>query len=145
MIQQIISEIVSQLQVEGSTDSPTFIHGWKGWQNLVADEIKNNIVFLDEPITSNDTISGAYLQETYSLTLAFLEKNELDDTPDIILPVVDRQRIQRNKFVYLLRKNENIRGVEGIRTTDLFNVFDVNLSGVSLNITVTIINNTPIC
>lgn len=145
MIQQIISDVVSMLRVGESNIAPTFIHGWKGWQNLVADEITNEVVFLDEPVQSNDSFSGNYLEESYVISLVFLSKNELDDSPEQILPIVDSQRIQRNKFIYLLKKNEKVRNIASIRTTDLFNVFDVNLSGVKLDLTVTLFNDNSIC
>jgi hypothetical protein len=65
MIVQIIKDIAEALPV---TESPntfaTFRHGEKEFQNFIADEITGVLIFLDEPITSNDSIKkGGYIKK----------------------------------------------------------------------------------
>lgn len=145
MIQQIIESIVSELVVENGTDAPTFIHGPKGWNNLTTDEIKNVVIILIEPVTSQDVLIGAHLQEKYPLLLAFLEKSELEYSPEQELVFTDRMRRLRAKFVYKCSLDSRIREIENIVTSDEFKVKDACLSGVGLQITITPVNGPVVC
>ena len=75
----LIQSIVASL-----TGPPLFYHGTAAWQNLNADnaELKDGIVYLDEPITSDDDIKqSGYIEETYPIKLLFLKKSKLKWTP----------------------------------------------------------------
>lgn len=147
MIQQILANIISQLAIEGSSPSaaPTFIHGWKGYQNIASDEVLGTIAYLYEPVTSNDIVVGSYLQETYPVLMGFFEKSEVEWTPEQHLEVVDRMRRIRAKFIYLCKQSPLFRYVESPITSDEFNIYDVNLSGVGLQIKLTPLAGIPVC
>ena len=145
MIQQIIAQIVSELVVEDGSVAPTFIHGWKGWNNLATDEIQNTVVILIEPVTSNDKVVGSMYEESYPLLLAFLEKSELEYNPEQELIYTDRMRRLRAKFVYKLENSSLVRYVSNIITSDEFKVKDSCLTGVGLQITVVPIPTINVC
>jgi len=147
MIQQIIAGIVAGLTVEGSSPAvaPTFIHGWKGFNNLVLDEIQNTVVVLFEPVRSEDKLLGNYVQESYPLLLAILEKAEFDNTPSQHLPVVDRCRRLKNKLLFAIKESSVISDAYNINTEDWFNAYNSNLSGVGIQITVVPLRGNPVC
>lgn len=147
MIQEIISDIVAQLIVPGSSPqiAPKYVHGWGGWQNLEVDEVTNDIVILDEPVQSVDKSVGNILRESYLPTLFFFTKSELEFTPDQHLPLINAMRTQRKRFIKLLESDTRIMGVSDIKTTDLVNVMDSNLTGVQLSLTVIIKDNVSSC
>jgi hypothetical protein len=106
----------------------------------------DEIVFLDEPITSNDTLTqGGYLEEEYPLVMLFAEKSELDWTPAQHGDAIDRQRSLRSKFINILSTGNYIRRIKSIRTLEGKNIYDVNLSGVLLFITVVPFNQADAC
>ncbi len=148
MIVAIVESIVNALKIQGSSPeiSPIFIHGEKSWQNLDADEVNRDVVFLDEPIRSNDQLrQGGYLEESYPLVFFFAEKSEQDWTPDQHQVVINRQREQRRKFINRLQIHEGIREISSMSTLDAKNIFDVNLSGVILYITILPFNDYTAC
>lgn len=130
------------------TGTPTFIHGDKGFQNLQDDiNIESGVVFLDEPITSNDTLKkSGYLEESYPLRILFAKKSKMDYTPEQHQVLIQECREMRREFIVLLSDNENIRSIEPtMKTTDIINLFDINLSGVYLELTVLPNNNAANC
>lgn len=145
MIQQLISNIVLQLTTEDSEVTPSFIHGWKGWNNLKADKITDTVIILLEPVTSNDKLLGNYIEETYPIMLAFLQKSQLDYNPDQELIITDRMRRLRARFIYLASQSIQFKYVTDIITSDEFKVKDAALSGVGLQIKLTPMNGIPGC
>jgi len=145
-IQDLIGAVVALMD-----DTPTFIHGNKGWQNLEVDEIKDDVVILDEPVTSNDDYrKSGLLEENYTLIIYFFTKSELDYTPAQHKPLIEAMRTRRRDFInrlsdYSIDGQKQIRAISGIRTVDLINVFDVNYTGVMLSITITPFNFLPHC
>lgn len=148
IIQDFVADIVSTLQVEGSSPpvAPTFIHGNKGWQNLLADEVQNDIIFLDEPVTSNDNYrQSGLLEESYNLSLVFLTKSELDFAPEQQKPLIARMRRLRLAFLNKLSRT-NLRNTNfNVRTIDVVNILNVNLTGVIVMLTITPIDPQPQC
>jgi hypothetical protein len=116
-----IESIVGALPIvaNGST-YPEFIHGDKFYQNLVADEIQNMTVFLDEPISSDDVLTqGGYIEEQYPLFMFFGRPiDKLDPTPAEWRAVVDEMREISKRFILRLQANENIRFVRSSRRID---------------------------
>jgi len=146
----IVEEIVSVLTVAGSSPAvaPSFEHGDRYFQNLVSDEIIGEVVFLDENLSSDDTLTkGGYLEESYPVVLLFLQKSELDWTPDQHQVAIQRQREQRRKFLNRLqnRVNVDVRRIESIRTDNVTNLFDVNLTGVMLSLRIVPLNDYGAC
>jgi hypothetical protein len=143
----IIESVVADL-----TPKPEFIYGFKSWANLKADEKKFPIVILVEPITSDDTFhQGGLVDSSYPIFMLFLDKTELDWTPEEHRVVVDAMRDLRRQFILKLRMLKNANGehvfksVAEVRTTDTFNELDANASGVGINFTATPLNSDSVC
>lgn len=150
MIVGIIQDIVEALPLSTSPETyPTFKHGEKEFQNYVADEIDGTVVFLDEPITSNDTITqGGYIEESYPITLLFAKKSELDDTPEQHQVYILEMRALAKRFLNRITNKTiapGVRSVSNVTRTDIKNIFDVNLSGVILRLTVVTVNSDDAC
>jgi hypothetical protein len=151
MIVSLIRGIIEELPVEedGSV-YPIFLHGEKEIQNAISDEIdleaKEAAVYLDEPIRSNDNITkGGYIEETYPIEMLFVKKSQLDWTPEQHQVVILEMRDLRRRFLNRLASNSNVRSVSGVTTIDIKNIFNVNLSGVILRLTVVPFNSNSAC
>jgi hypothetical protein len=142
-----IESIVGALPIEANGSTyPTFVHGEKSWQNLVADEIQDVIVFLDEPITCNDQLKqGGYIEEEYPLSMLFVNKTELDYTPAQHRVIIDAMMTLSKRFLLRLQANSNIRSVKNSVRIEVTNIFDVNLSGVILKVLVVPFNEDGAC
>jgi len=149
-----MSSIITIIEsvVDDLTPKPEFIYGFKSWANLKADDKKFPIVILVEPITSDDTFhQGGLVDSSYPLFMLFLDKTELDWTPEEHRVVVDAMRDLRRQFILKLRMLKNANGehvfksVAEVRTTDTFNELDANASGVGINFTATPLNSDSVC
>lgn len=149
IIQDFIADIVSQMTVEGSTPSvaPTFVHGDKGWQNLLVDEITNDVILLDEPVISNDSYKqSGLLEETYNTSMLFLTKGNLDNKPEDDKPLIARMRRLRKKYIDKLSASALLKDKNfNIRTIDVVNVFNVALTGCWVTMTITPIETQSRC
>jgi hypothetical protein len=148
MIVQIVKDIAEALPV---TESPntfaTFKHGEKEFQNYVADELEGVLIFLDEPITSNDQVKqSGYIEEEYPISMIFGDKTELDWTPEQHQEAILRMRSLSKRFINRLVGSPLIRVVRPtVARIDFKNLFDVNISGVILRITVVPLNEDSAC
>lgn len=139
VIHQVIGEIVASLSTE-----TTFIKGWKHLQNVLADEVLTDIVFLDN-LVSNDVIRFIHLEETFRIEMAFVGKSESDWTYDQHLVICDAQRTKRKEFMALFTQHAAIQEVSNVRTTDIVNLYDVNLSGVIVQFEAKLVNGYVTC
>ena len=149
-----MSSIVSVIEsvVLDLTPKPTFIHGFKSWANLKADEKKFPCVILVEPIRSTDTFrQGGLVDSSYPLFMLFLDRTELRDTPEQHRVVIDAMRELRKQFILKLKVAKNtslehiFKSIENIETTDTFNELDANASGVFITFTATPLNSDSVC
>lgn len=150
-----MSSIVSIIEtvVLDLTPKPAFIHGDKAWANLKADEKKYPCVILVEPVYSDDVIrQGGLYESAYPLFMIFVDRTELRFTPEQHRPIVDSMRSLSRQFLLKLKAvkttstNEHVfKSIENIKTTDTFNEFDVNTSGVFINFTATPLNSDSVC
>jgi hypothetical protein len=150
MIVGIIQALVEALPLGTSPETyPTFKLGEKEFQNFISDEIEGTIVYLDEPITSNDVITqGGYIEETYPITMLFATKSELDWTPEQHQEVILSMRALSKRFLNRLTTKSiapNVRSVSAVSRTDIKNIFDVNLSGVIMRLTIVPFNSDGSC
>lgn len=143
----VIESIVSEL-----TPKPEFIYGFKSWANLQADEKPFPVVILVEPIISDDTFhQGGLVDSSYPMFMLFLDKTELDYTPEQHRSAVDAMRELRRQLILRLKAKKNSDGdhvfksITNVRTTDTFNELDANSSGVSVNFTAVPLNSDSIC
>lgn len=131
----------------------TFIFGLTGWQNLQADEAATfPVVFLDSPITSEDDFKqGGYVQVNYKLNLMFAYKTSLDDTQPQQDAAITNARLLAREFVLRLKAAKDstgthlFRNITGTRRTDFQNMFDVNVSGCILELTLEPIDESSVC
>lgn len=146
MIQQLIGTIVSGLTVADSNPAvaPTYIHGWKTQLNLRLDEVQNEIVWL-LPVTSNSKIVGNAMIDRYNIVMGFFAKSQLEWTADQHLPIIDRQRVQCAKFIKAAKNSDLFSEVSDFIISDEYNVFDVCLSGVTLQCKITPLNGPSVC
>ena len=148
-ITDIIEEIVSTMTVPGSSPAiaPNFEYGSKYWQNLNLDEVDNHVVWLWWPIASDDTFQGPtpFLNETFKISIAFLEKSELEDTPAQKRAALDRQRTQHKVFFGKLKERTDVFEVSNIRTEEVINMFNVNMDGCICGFACKIKNTVSVC
>ncbi len=109
------------------------------------DEQLTDIVYLDWPIRSDDTLTFVSISERYTVKLAFLEKSELEYTPEQHRPLIDRQRRQKNKFLFALSQADLVDEITDISSSDIINIFDSNKSGVDLQFRIRIAPSEPVC
>jgi hypothetical protein len=132
--------------VEALTGNPSFYHGIKGWQNLEADDESFPAVYLDEPIISYDDIKqSGYIEESYPLKLLFIDKSHPDWNPIQHQVVITAMRLLRREFLNKLQQNDDIRHIASSQTTDVMNLFDANVSGVFVEVTVYFYNQESSC
>lgn len=143
----VIESVVSDLDPK-----PEFIYGFKSWANLKADEKKFPMVILVEPISSNDTFhQGGLVDSAYPLYMLFLDKSELENTPEQHRVKVDEMRNLRRQFILRLKAKTNSYGekvfkeITNVVTTDTFNELDANASGVGVRFTATPLNSDSVC
>lgn len=143
----VIESVVADLVPE-----PEFMFGLAGWNNLRADERKFPVVILVEPITSDDTFhQGGLVDSSYPTYMLFLDKTELDWTPEQHRVVIDSMRDLRRQFILRLKKKANANGehifksIENVKTVDTFNELDRNTSGVGVSFIATPLNSGSVC
>lgn len=145
MIQQLVGTIVSGLTIEEDSIAPTYLHGWKGWNNIAVDELQNTLVILVDPVVSNSTLNGSVLKDKYSLLILFVEKSELEWTPEQHMPVIDRMRRLCARFIYSARQSDSFSEVSDFIITDEYNIMNVCLTGVGLQVKITPTLGPPVC
>lgn len=145
----LIESIVTDL-----SPAATFIHGTKGWQNIKADAPTSSIVFLDEPIFSNDTFhQGGLVDSSYPLRMIFMQQSKHENTPAQSRVFIDTMRELRRQFILRLKakintSNEKIfKEVKDVQTTDMINAreFDRYLTGCLVTFTAVPLNSDSIC
>lgn len=133
-IKAIVKAIIAALPIPGS-----FLFGWKSFQNFKADEEPIfPIRYMDSPIVSNDSLKQSGLIESdFPLTIFFGDKTALDWTPEQHDVIIQVQRAAAAKFITACQNHPEIHFVKSAKRTEMVNVFDLNLSGVVLEITLT--------
>lgn len=144
---QIIKTLA--LELNANPDSFSFVFGSKEILNLKTDEMSFPLVALTDPIKSKGFRSaGGHIDHTYSLQIIFAGKTELDwEQEEQHQPVIAAMRNSCDEFIARMEKDtDNIREVaKSFVVTDWINMFDVNMSGVILEIEIKVVNNNSIC
>jgi hypothetical protein len=142
--EEICAELVALL----TTDTFGFSYGAPPDQNFDADEYTYPHVFLDKPIRAKVFNSKSGTRElTVTMQLFFAYKTEMDEPEGAKF---DNVKVvawnSAREFVLRLRKYDDyIKDVVDEQLTDVDHVFDINLSGVLLEVTVVIIDAGGIC
>lgn len=140
MIIQIIEGIANDMGL-------SFYHGREDFQNLIADEESLPALYLDQPITTNYNLSeSGYTVASYPIKMMLMYKSELDWTPiqhdtNCITPAEAKLR----EFINRSNNHTSIESITAISSIEFINLLDVNVSGVSLDITLTLRNNYSVC
>lgn len=131
----IIQEVVGELST-----MPLFVHGTKSYQNHITDQtdLTNGIAYLDEPITSDDRaeLGGAYT-EKYPLKIFFgsrVPPTQLFDFEQHHAAAIEQRQV-RFEFINRLKLRTEIDTISDLKTVELINEFDSNISGVLLYFT----------
>jgi len=140
MIITIVQQIASAMGLE-------FYHGRSDFQNLVADEGIFPAIYLDQPIDTNYNLSqSGYTSASYPLSLLFLYKSELDLTPEQHdTNCIQPAETQIRSFLNRCQNHASIDLIDSITGTEVINLFDVNVSGKILNVTIQINNEFSVC
>lgn len=114
-----------------------FIYGEPSFQNLV-DSIPTGITvfYLNHPITSNDNPinNGYYMEEVYSVSMFFGQASNFDFVmKDNHQAIIAYMRQLKRKFLSMVSSDETVITFKNVKTTDVINLFNLNLSGVYLN------------
>lgn len=140
MIISIIESIASDMGIE-------FYFGRDDFQNLIADEQTLPAIYLDQPITNDYNLNqSGYMSATYPIKLLFLYKSELDYTPtqhdtNCIQPAESKIR----EFINRIQLNDSVDSVSNLKAYEFINLFDCNVSGKGLDITIQINNTYSTC
>jgi len=141
-------EICEELVLLLDADTFTFYYGSRPDQNFEADEFTYPAVFLDKPIkaTIRNTISNARYA-TVNMVLFFAYKVEIDATePEKFAQAKQTAWTAAREFVLRLRRYDDyITDVKAETLTDVDHVFDINLAGCLLEVTVEIKDVDPTC
>ena len=138
-LREVIQGIIEDLGLN-------FFYGAKWEQNLQDNETIFPAAFLDYPFQSDDTLikSGA-IKAKYNLTFFLCDKSEPDYTSIQHDAICATMRQKAVDVVSALQEyDSNIIEVTGANRTDAHNLFNVNLSGVILIISISVIE-TPSC
>ena len=140
-IKTIIKDNIAALD-----EPPTYYHGIKEFQNLQADSDVFPIAYLDEPIESNDTLQkSGYITEEYPVTILFADKSGLDATTDEHDVIIADMRIVANKFIIKCQADPLIKGIKGSKKTEVVNLFDTNITGILLQVTIIPFQTDSVC
>ena len=126
--------------------APTFEIGVKSWQNVIADNAVLPIIFLDEPIKSEDVIkSNRIIEEKYKLILYFFDKSQLDLTALQQNVIAENMRTLRREFLLELSKDEKVKLISSLSTENVFNALDANVTGCRLFLDLTLYPDEKVC
>lgn len=143
-IKTIIKNIVEN---DLGSPVPTFRYGWKAFQNLKAD--KENVfplVYLHAPISASDSLkSSGLIESEFSLELFFGDKTKIDYTPEQHDVIIQEMRTLSTKFIQECQKDTAIHFVKNCKRSEAINIFDLNLSGIILEITIIPFNADSFC
>ncbi len=147
IIQELIKSKV--LQMDANSDTFTFQHSEKDWQNLEADEKLYPAVFLDMPVKVTPIITrGGGIEERYQCVLTFLYKSNLDSDPDDQYATLKKCHAAMNQFVLMVEDDtENFDTTKNTfgQAFQAINLFDVNLDAIVLPFTCTPRNRPDAC
>lgn len=125
--------------INAMTNKPFFIHGLKSYANLAADNLDytDGAVFLYEPLTCIDRVSGAGTQKTWPILMFFAFKHELVDFPVDVRVQLNKAWALSEQFIlslkgykYAIDDRRYIKELNSIKRTETTNEYDVNLCGV---------------
>lgn len=141
MIVTVIHNAVNALSTVCS-----FFHGEKWEQNLQDEQAVFPLVMLEHPVTSTDEIVGqGNYPTTYDLTIFFSNKSKLSDFQTDRQPNIDAMLALKREFLLRLNQDPAVDKIISSKTTELINVFNLNLDGILLKLSVKLRDIAPVC
>lgn len=127
-----------------------FMYGAKPDQNFDSDEFSYPMNFMDPCVgVPVKNLKTNVREMSYVLGLLFAYKCEEDDTESVKLALRKKARQAAREFVLRLRamnqSDDGIKDVSGENQTDVDHVFDINLVGVAVEITVVVVDSDSVC
>lgn len=141
-----ITSIVQALVTAVSEDI-TFLKGDSAFQNFLADKVEDfPIALMDTPIKFNVTHrQSGYKEIEYSVMIMFADKTVLEAADADRRTVIDVQTGYMLDFISACERNTDVRTFSAQGGYELHDVFDVNVSGVVLEINIVPKNDRSIC
>jgi len=148
MIITVCSAVVSAMKYEGKS-LPSLMYGQKSFQNKVLDEqsFVDSAMFLDSPIQANLLMAqSGLIEREYPIRVYFMFKSQPDWTPlQHDQKCIQPARLLVNQFITRLQENTNVQSVRNASEVEFINLFDVNVSGIVLSITVKLNYTNTLC
>lgn len=152
-ISQLLKSIADALSMNN-----VWIYGKKGFQNLMADEAlalteNNCLIFLDEPITSEDNFTqGGMVKTNYKINMMFAQKSQLDWTFEEHEVCIGNMRTLTREFglriLSAINADDNskmFKAITNATRTNVHNIFDVNITGVLFSFNLEPYDDSAIC
>ena len=131
----IIEEIAATVQDEDG-NLPNFYYGPRSFQNMQEGDTFEWLLYLDAPLNAPAVATQTgFIEEEYRLVFLLLYKSALDWSYAEHQTLIDKARYNYKRLVAKLKAHDRIPSVnKNIDTTDMINLFDVNLTGVMVEI-----------
>lgn len=138
-----IRQLIKQILL--SATGVTLKHGVASWNNLAADEVGAEAVFLVDPLKFNIT-DTTFMRENYPIVMLFLRKTELDASPAELEVVTEYTRQLARAFITECRDSTQlVKSITNINAVEVLHLFDAGLSGHMLSFNLEPLNNGPAC
>jgi hypothetical protein len=148
MIITVCTSVVAQMKYNGK-NIPQLLYGQKSFQNKILDEqsFVDSVLFLDSPIQANVLMSqSGLIEREYPIRVYFMFKSQPDWSPlEHDQNCIQHARLLVNQFITRLQENENVQTVRNASEIEFINLFDVNVSGIVLSLTVKLNYTNTLC
>lgn len=149
MIVTILGRVVALMTANDITAGQyTFGLGTRSYFNAIGEQTKFPIVALLTPIANTIKLNqSGFKQRTYPVKLFILFKSELNWTPlEHDQKAIQKARLAVNNLINILEDDELVEKVDQTANElEFINVFDINASGILLDLKITTRNTNSIC
>jgi hypothetical protein len=144
-----LQDITASMNSNG--DSYESIFGTNAWQNLLLDETKFPAVCFDMPKVEYNLPKSGFIGEKYPITIYVCYKSELDWTGLQHEVVIEKANTATRELITRLQNykdadgNRLIDNIEFVGADRVKNVFNVNTSGIMLQLKIQPTINKAVC
>lgn len=151
--EELCREIAGEMIIPAG-ETWAFHSGTRPDSNFDLDELEGEqFIILDLPISSNDKpAQSTYIGNEFPLSILFAYKTELDDNDggDMEADNLDKRKkawAASKHFVQRLMRHPSVKAVllTNMKRTEFDKLFDINLCGVLLTLTISIHDDAPSC
>jgi hypothetical protein len=145
-IVSIIQSCVSAINVTPTLPTDPFFAHSEQYEFNLADDTSLPIVYLEHPVKGNDKIlPQGNCETTYTINVFILDKSNLEDLITQRQVIIDNMHIIKRQFILRLRQHADVKDINSVSHVEVYNVLDMNLDGLWLTISVTLLDNAPVC